>query len=60
MISDILDAFILDESGRLLGHLDLKDNQLSKIPHQVKLFKQLVMVDMDQDNILTTESIVGV
>ena len=60
LISDILDAFILDDSGRFLGHLDLKDNQLSQIPHQVKLLKQLVMVDMDQDNIPTTESIVGV
>ena len=51
MIEEILDAFHFVAAGRLLGRLDLQNNNLTRVPEQIKLFKLLDKLDLEDNKI---------
>ena len=55
-LSDILDAFVSSPEISLLSHLNLADNQLTRIPNQVKLLDRLYVIHLENNLIRTIRS----
>ena len=55
-VSDILDAFLTTPGVSPLGDLNLSNNQLTRVPSQIKLFDKLEWVDLLINSITSIES----